>query len=409
LETYANDTRVMSVAAWTHPAVRPSITNDQPYFDGRFACWGWGTWRRAWQGMDRSALELMQQCRRPDRYGQDLVHMARHEIAANLWAVRFAMLHFLRKGLCLHPPETMVVNIGFDEFGTNIKSDQTWRQEIPERTPAIPDVWPIPLEHPDAAALWRKVCGEQSPLLHDIRRAVSRKLARIWYGCRLMTDFSGLHSHYLRRAVRDACRRLSEKQISVAIDYGCGERPYDNELRSIAGKVVGLDLGENPLADIRIDPKGSIPIQSASVSLVTTFQVLEHVPDPTSYLGEIGRVCRCGGHLLLSVPSIWPYHPHPTDFRRWMIDGLVYDLRTAGFEVEQTWSVLNPVSATIQYILAIAQYATMRWNRWVRPWTIPAVVFLNVMIVLSEKIFQRSMRYGAGNYVVLARRVPDNS
>ena len=52
LDQYKDDDRVMSVTGWTHPLVTPSDVIDLPYFDGRAECWVWGTWARAWHGME---------------------------------------------------------------------------------------------------------------------------------------------------------------------------------------------------------------------------------------------------------------------------------------------------------------------------------------------------------------------
>src|SRR5262249_47775330 len=64
MEYYRDASRVMSVTAWTHPIVRPNDVVDQPYFDGRAECWVWGTWARAWRGMEQDAKALTQLCAR---------------------------------------------------------------------------------------------------------------------------------------------------------------------------------------------------------------------------------------------------------------------------------------------------------------------------------------------------------
>ena len=84
LEHYRDDTRVMSVTGWTHPIVTPNDIRDEPYFDGRAECLAWGTWARAWQGMETDAKTLMKKCKAEGidiyKYGSDLVDMARMEL-----------------------------------------------------------------------------------------------------------------------------------------------------------------------------------------------------------------------------------------------------------------------------------------------------------------------------------------
>lgn len=165
IERYKDDPNVMSVTGWTHPLTTPSDVRGQPYFDGRTDCLVWGTWRRAWQGMDRDALSLLEECKRQGidiyRYGADLVKMAKMEKDRNIWAVRFSYLHILNKGICLRPPYSLVQHIGYDVESVNVKSLQgyKWYVELPETCPPIPAVWPPAYENPECPILWQRECG----------------------------------------------------------------------------------------------------------------------------------------------------------------------------------------------------------------------------------------------------------
>jgi len=162
LDRYKNDVQVMSVTGWAHPLTTPSNIVDQPYFDGRTECYVWGTWRRAWQGMDQDALTLIDECERRGidiyRYGADLVKMANLEKARNLWAVRFSYLHILKQGLCLRPPYSIVQHLGYGDESANVKNlkGYKWHVELPEVCPAIPAVWPVAQENPECPVLWQR-------------------------------------------------------------------------------------------------------------------------------------------------------------------------------------------------------------------------------------------------------------
>jgi hypothetical protein len=170
LRAYADDERVMSVTGWTHPAVTPPGVTSEPYFDGRAESWSWGTWRRAWQGMDQTAAELMALCSEAgisiDRYGDDLPEMAKIELTKNLWAVRFAYLHILRGGLVVRPPWTMVDHIGFDAEATNASGRDPWAHGPLRPAPPIPTGWPVPAENPECAALWQRAFRDDRGVLH---------------------------------------------------------------------------------------------------------------------------------------------------------------------------------------------------------------------------------------------------
>jgi hypothetical protein len=167
LDQYEHDERVMSVTGWTHPLVTPSDVSDLPYFDGRAECWVWGTWSRAWHGMEIDAKTLMEQCKDHGidiyRYGADLVNMAKAELRKNIWAVRLLYLHILKKGLCLRPPWSMVEHIGFDANATNA-SNESWAKNPPLKPcPPIPAQWPVPVENSECAPLHQKMCGTRLP------------------------------------------------------------------------------------------------------------------------------------------------------------------------------------------------------------------------------------------------------
>ncbi|MEP6506980.1 MAG: hypothetical protein ABJC63_02055 [Gemmatimonadales bacterium] len=163
LREYRNDERVMSVTGWTHPLVIPSDVTDAPYFDGRAECWVWGTWARAWEGMDLDAKTLMDRCAEKGfdvyKYGADLVTMAETELERNIWAVRLLYLHILKGGLCVRPPWSMVEHIGFDEHGTNLHEEFWLKNPGLRPCPAIPAHWPDAVENPECAELHRQQCG----------------------------------------------------------------------------------------------------------------------------------------------------------------------------------------------------------------------------------------------------------
>jgi len=180
LRHYQDDVRVMSMTGWTHPLVTPGDITDQPYFDGRAECWVWGTWARAWKGMnDHTAKQMMiaaEECG-IDRntYGADLPGMAEVELRKNIWAVRWLYHHILQGGLCLRPPWSMVQHIGFDALATNSGSAGQWANPPLRRCPPIPVNWPDPIEHPKCAALHRQAMAindqSASPIIALASRA----------------------------------------------------------------------------------------------------------------------------------------------------------------------------------------------------------------------------------------------
>lgn len=180
LQHYQDDSRVMSVTGWTHQLVTPKGITDQPYFDGRAECWIWGTWARAWKGMDTDAKTLMEKCKTQGidiyRFGADLSAMAEVELQQNIWAVRFLYWHILNSGLCLRPPWSMVEHIGYDTSATNARNESWLRNWPLKPCPSIPKQWPDPVEHPACSRLHQKVWGTRVTLLKRMYR-LARRLA----------------------------------------------------------------------------------------------------------------------------------------------------------------------------------------------------------------------------------------
>lgn len=198
LEEYKNTPNVMSVTGWTHPLATPNDIVDQPYFDGRTECLVWGTWKRAWQGMEQSALAMIEECKKRNidiyRYGADLVGMAQEEKIRNIWAVRFSYLHILNKGLCLRPPYSLVQHIGYDIESVNVKTVEgyKWHVELPSSCAPIPERWPKPVENPQCPELWQKECGIQ-PTKGNF--SLSGFMARAFETSRRMLTKRGLWRH----------------------------------------------------------------------------------------------------------------------------------------------------------------------------------------------------------------------
>ena len=183
LDHYSDYEEVMSVTGWTHPRVIPRGVGDQPYWDGRAECWVWGTWARAWKGMEQSASALIAQCERegldPYEYGADLPSMAAMEARRNIWAVKFLYLHMIRKGLCLRPPWSMVEHIGFDVTATNAP-DVALRNPPLKPCPPLPAMWPEPREHRGMRSIWQKEYGGRPSRIASLRRLCARCLRQLY-------------------------------------------------------------------------------------------------------------------------------------------------------------------------------------------------------------------------------------
>jgi SAM-dependent methyltransferase len=105
------------------------------------------------------------------------------------------------------------------------------------------------------------------------------------------------------------------------LDVGCGVKPYYPFFEPYASEYVGVDVVENPAADLQ-GAVESLPVADASFDLVLCVQVLEHAEDPARAVRELRRVVAPGGAVLASTHGVQVYHPAPVDLWRWTHAGL---------------------------------------------------------------------------------------
>jgi SAM-dependent methyltransferase len=135
----------------------------------------------------------------------------------------------------------------------------------------------------------------------------------------------------VERLLREAPRAAAGTGNGSALDLGSDKSPYRELLEERGYAVQTLDITRDTGADYAgtIEATG---LPDASFDLVLCTQVIEHCMDPWQGLREIRRILRPGGHLVVSAPHVWFYHPHPTDHWRFTQEGLVRICRQAGLE-----------------------------------------------------------------------------
>ena len=183
LTHYADDCKVMSVTGYTNANITPGDVGVNPYFDGRFECWLWGTWRRVWKEMkSRTALEMMNMVKErgedPYAWGGDLPYMAKTELRSNIWAVRMCYLHILNHGLCLRPPWSMVNHIGWGDGSTNCCAKNWEYNGALKVAPPIPEVWPDPVINLQCSRLNRKMYKRPWVDVFPMAAPIARRLLR---------------------------------------------------------------------------------------------------------------------------------------------------------------------------------------------------------------------------------------
>lgn len=109
----------------------------------------------------------------------------------------------------------------------------------------------------------------------------------------------------------------SEEEIrgKSVLDFGCGSGYGADMLAQSAASVVGVDASDSALAVAMekynrpnlsfelIKPDYTLRFDDNSFDLITSHQVIEHIPDVERYLRLLQRVLKPGGKLVLSTPN----------------------------------------------------------------------------------------------------------
>ena len=136
LDIYEDEDKVMNVCGYMFPVK----TTGQPFtwFYRGTPCWGWATWKRAWNYFDRNVDQIINQFSAQMKYRFNLdgkrdfwrqLEMNKNgEIRT--WAIFWYASVFLNGGLSLMPSVSLVSNIGGDMAGTHCQAKSHGSVEV---------------------------------------------------------------------------------------------------------------------------------------------------------------------------------------------------------------------------------------------------------------------------------------
>ncbi|MCG8650658.1 MAG: glycosyltransferase family 2 protein [Pirellulales bacterium] len=131
LQRFETESRVMAISG---TCFHQQVPSGQSYYFSRYAhCWGWATWRRAWELSDLSGCDWNQL--RSSRVFADLFDTP-HQMAywrclldqiaqgkLDTWDVQWMLACWLNGGLAVTPTKNLVSNVGFGESATHTIDD----------------------------------------------------------------------------------------------------------------------------------------------------------------------------------------------------------------------------------------------------------------------------------------------
>lgn len=140
--------------------------------------------------------------------------------------------------------------------------------------------------------------------------------------------------------------------------------------------------------------RNQLPFKDAVADVVIVSSLLSISPDPNAVLGEVQRVLKLGGWLLLTAPLVFPHVPDPTDHWRFTEESLQLLLRRNSF-VEATIIPFGGRFSAAAYLLS--PFLRPRWL------VAPIVYWVCLKLDAWAKRFRRLSACPIG-YVARARK-----
>lgn len=171
--------------------------------------------------------------------------------------------------------------------------------------------------------------------------------------------------HGFRRFVSPLLARAAAGRSNLTLlDCGCGTGHNLRALLASYGRAYGMDLTAAGLEAARQAGRPltradatRIPFSSQTFDIVTSFDMLQCVPDDEGALHEIARVLRPGGHLVGSVAALELLHGDHSvlseEVRRYRRGELMARLERAGLapvRVSYAFATLFPLLAGVRML-----------------------------------------------------------
>lgn len=119
---------------------------------------------------------------------------------------------------------------------------------------------------------------------------------------------SELYIHLMHIATYEYAKRfVINKKV---LDFGCGSGYGTKMLAESAESVTGVDISKEAIdfagknyPSSNLDFKTIPNISGEKFDVITSFQVIEHVPNDNKYIDDLKKLLNPGGYLLISTPD----------------------------------------------------------------------------------------------------------
>lgn len=159
LDLYENENTVMEISGYAFPHGNESVP--ETAFIHFADCWGWATWRRAWNCFEKDPEGLINSFSKDDifKFNFDGCFPFWNQVMSNAsgqldtWAVFWQASVYKKNGLMLYPTKSLIKNIGLDGSGENCGVASGYNSELVDKPI---EVFPTEIEE---NAFVRKLIG----------------------------------------------------------------------------------------------------------------------------------------------------------------------------------------------------------------------------------------------------------
>lgn len=159
LEKYAYDTRINMVCGMNNLGVWDK-NNTSYFFAKTGSCWGWATWKRAWENVeydmqymtDANTRRLFKNSVVPKGYGERLLKLGdiryreyQEKGKLSAWTFQHGMSIWLNSQLLIIPAKNMIENIGLTADSTHATGDI---RKLPKATQTLFNMKTYPMDFP---------------------------------------------------------------------------------------------------------------------------------------------------------------------------------------------------------------------------------------------------------------------
>lgn len=170
----------------------------------------------------------------------------------------------------------------------------------------------------------------------------------------------------------------SGKRGGKVLDLPAGNGLLAARLREGGRTVVCADINREKPDYIVADMNEPLPFPTGDFDAVVCLEGLEHTLDPAAFIGELCRVTRAGGQIILTVPNI------QSAFSRlkFLCTGFFYQFSPWGGvprprgEQKDRGHISSLTYLQLRYLFGYngARLTAVRGDRWKKKWVIPLLL-----------------------------------